>query len=87
LKRAVEDKASRLPTVVECVKRSGILDYQLIQQCYLEEALIERALHDGKIIERRSDAPAQAILMVRVAKEAMRAERAKRVERRSSAAA
>jgi hypothetical protein len=41
----------------------------------------------GELVERRPDAPAQAVLMVQVAKEEMAEERAKRLERRGTRAA
>jgi hypothetical protein len=67
-------------------ERLASLEYRLVQLARTEEALVVRALAIGKAVERRADAPPQAILQVKIARHVMAEKRAQRVERRQSRA-
>jgi hypothetical protein len=82
LLRVLDAKGAKLPPPHECVRRAAGVEHQIAELAYTEEALIADALAYGRTVERRADAPPQAILAVKVAKQQMAVKRQQRVERR-----
>jgi hypothetical protein len=62
----VERQANAIMPVAERPARIAALEAELETLAYLEEALVEQALAKGEAIERRSEAPAWAILGVKI---------------------
>jgi hypothetical protein len=84
LLQEIERKANEPLPRARRLKRIAELEAELEELAYAEEALVCAAIANGETVERRGDAPAPVVLLVRVGGRRWNVKRQARVERRTT---